>query len=156
MNGYEKPIVVETEEMSEGVYANSGYTPQGTVDIRWTNHNSGSHSDLHIDVKTGDAPGEYIMVTATFVGNGNITQWGGFSGGYTNVTTSGNTITFVRQGHFNPNENFTFGFDNVVFDGNGDDHSTEEHAGSYYEGQGKGYLGSAVAKGDFVVNLTLS
>lgn len=157
MNGYEKPIVIETEEMSEGVYAESGYEqPSGEVELNWTNHNSGSHSDLEIKVITGDVGGEYIMVTATFQGNGNIVSWGGFSGPYTNVTTSGNTITFVRQGHFNANEKFQFGFNNVVFDGNGDGHSTDTHSGAYYDGEGRGYMGSGITNGDFAISYTIS
>lgn len=150
---YEKPMVIE-KGYGEGVYTESGYFVEddSTVSVLWDNHNSGSHSDLRIKLNTGRKFGEHIVVTVSFVGNGEIVSVGGYSGGFTSVSVNGNSITFVREGHYNANENFDFGFDNVIFselkagtEGDG------QHSGSYYPGNGNGYIGDAVLSGDFVV-----
>lgn len=134
MTNYERPLVIANSDVFEGVYASiSGSDPKITGTIRWSNHNSGSHSDLSIDLKADpNMTGEYIKVTATFVGKGNIISVGG-SGGPAQMSVSGNTIVFERFGHFNPGESFQFSFNNVVFSETGDDHDTSVHKGSYYE-----------------------
>ena len=152
-----KPIIIENSDSFEGVYAlDSGSIPDYTVDVLWINHNSGSHSDLSVRLKTGNSSGEYIQVTVIFIGKGIIEKIGGYSGGYTDVKFSNNTIIFTRNQHFNPNENFEFGFNNVVFTDTGDGHEDPLHKGSYYIGNGEGYLGSAIQSGDFIVNVTLA
>ena len=156
MKDYEKPIIIQQNEMFEGIYAlESGYVPDYDVDILWTNHNSGSHSDLSVRLRTGTHNGEFIQVIATFVGNGSIEKVGGYSGPYDSVQFSNNTIVFTRNQHFNPNENFEFGFNNVVFTGTGDGHEDPLHKGSYYVGNGNGYMGSAIQSGDFIVYVNL-
>jgi len=65
------------------------------------------------------------------------------------------SIVFTRNQHFNSNENFEFGFNNVVFTGTGDGHEDPLHKGSYYVGNGNGYMGSAIQSGDFIVYVNL-
>ena len=155
-NSYAKPVVIENSEMFEGVYAlESGFDPKADVSIRWSSHNSGSHSDLSVDVKCyPNTSGQYLKATVTFVGKGTITAVGGFSTpGNTEASWDGSrTITFVRNGTINQGESFQFGFNNVVFSETGDNHDTKEHVGSYYE-TGT-HIGSA--EGDFVVDLQIS
>lgn len=135
MNKYERPLVIANTDVFEGVYAleSGNPDPDITGTIRWSNHNSGSHSDLSIDLKVSpNKSGEYIKVTATFVGNGNIVSVGG-SGGPAQMSVSGNTVVFEKFGHYNPGEQFQFSFNNVIFDETGDGHDTSVHKGSYYE-----------------------
>lgn len=134
MMTYERPVVLESGELFEGVYTESGgEEPTITANVIWTNQNSGSHSDLSVYVSCGSVEGEYIRVTVTWHGNGNMSEPGGYSGPYTSVDFSDGSVTFVREGHFNSGENFEFGFNNVVFDSCGDpDDRDGEHFGSYY------------------------
>ena len=49
MMTYERPVVLESGELFEGVYTESGgEEPTITANVIWTNQNSGSHSDLSI------------------------------------------------------------------------------------------------------------
>ena len=140
MTNYEAPKVLLTNS-GEGPFGNSGpsdpYAPTAT--IVWTNHNSGSHSDLEIIVHTVVAC-EQIMVTATWNGKGNILGIGFYGSEYFADPTithdfDGKTVTFIKKTHINANENISFSFNNVVFDSTGDDHNTSVHKGSYYEGE---------------------
>ena len=155
MSEYVRPVIIESNEMFEGVYAlDSGLIPRAHAWVTWDNHNSGSHSDLsawvQIDNTTG---GSYIKVTVTFVGRGSIIRVGG-SGlpSDTTMTVSGNSIVFIRNASFNPNEKFQFNFNNVEFSDTGDDHDTSEHKGSYYETNT--HLGDA--SGDFVIDVQVA
>ena len=155
MRDFVKPLIIENNEMFEGVYAlDSGLIPNAHAWVTWDNHNSGSHSDLsawvQIDSQTG---GSYIKLTVTFVGRGVIENVGG-SGlpDNTSMTWSGNSIIFIRNAHFNPNEKFQFNFNNVVFSETGDDHDVSEHKGSYYETNT--HIGDA--SGDFVVDVQVA
>ena len=134
MKTYERPIVLESGELFEGVYTESGgQEPTIDANVVWTNQNSGSHSDLSVYVTCGSVAGEYIRVTVTWHGNGDMAEPGGYSGPYTSVDFSDGSVTFVREGHFNAGESFEFGFNNVVFSECGDpDERDGEHIGSYY------------------------
>lgn len=160
MKTYEKPIILTNMDLMEGVYADSGYNPppenpSATATLTWTNHNSGSHSDLECKVFVSpNCGGEHVAVTLTWQGNGSITSVGGYGGGYTSASFDGNSVTFIRDGHFNPGECFSFTFNNVVFTDTGDGHVDPEHVGSYYEGQGNGYLGDA--SGTWAINVSAS
>ena len=155
MKTYQKPIIIENDELHEGVYAVlSGDDTDYWVEVKWENHNSGSHSDIRVIVHTGSTAGTYINVTIKFIGDGGITDKGSFQGPYTQApifSSDNKSVTFIREGSFNANENFSYSWNNVVFSGNGDNHDTSEHCGSYYEGQGNGYLGDAISVGDFAV-----
>ena len=135
MKGYVKPLVIETNEMTEGVFANFGSGVEESYDynLRWTNQNSGSHSDLHFDLHFHLAePRHYLKVTITFVGKGNIVSVGGYSG-RASGSFSNNTIVFEMNDIINPTENLTLGFNNVIFDSCGDGHREEGKNGSYYK-----------------------
>ncbi len=153
MNNYSKPIVIENNDAVEGVYAyGSGTTPNYQIYLKWTNQNSGSHSDLEGGIITGpNMTGNYIKITCTFVGKGNIVSWGG-TGGAFSATTSGNSITFVRNGAFNPNEDLNFSFNNVVFDQG--EISDDGHSGSYYK-TGTHIQESAIIDGTWNVEVTV-
>ena len=132
MKDYTRPVIIESNDMFEGVFAlESGSPPNIWGWVKWTNQNSGSHSDLEVYVQVASITAEYVKVTLTWVGKGEL-KVGGFSGPYTNAYQSGNSIVFERQGHVNANETFGFGFNNVVFTDTGDGHIDPEHKGSYY------------------------
>lgn len=141
MTNYEAPKVLLTGS-GDGGFNNSGAPdPNAPVaTIKWTNHNSGSHSDLEILVKVPEG-GEKLTVKATWNGNGNITSIGGYGFDSSMATWDGKTLTIVRNQHINPGENISLTFNNVVFDSTGDNHNTDEHKGSYYEGQRQDNLG---------------
>ena len=67
MNNYEKPIVVNTNEMFEAVYAESGYVeePSASASVHWSNHNSGSLSCVSVNVSTGNIAGTFMKVVVT-------------------------------------------------------------------------------------------
>lgn len=155
MANYEKPLVILNNEMFEGVYAlESGIDPSAWGTIEWSNHNSGSHSDLSLHVYTKDGvPGQRIKITVTFIGKGNLT-WGGFSDpwGGCEITTANKTVTIVKVGNINGNSNFQFSLNNIVFTATGDNHDTSVHKGSYYETNT--HIGDA--SGDFDISIEYS
>lgn len=131
MSGYVKPVVVENNQMFEGVFAlESGVVPGYTPYIYWTNQNSGSHSDLRAGVILGQGVTcEHLKITCTFKGKGSIVKWGGCSDPG-KMSFSGNAVIFEETQHRNSGETINFSFDNVVFsDGEVTDAT---HRGSYY------------------------
>lgn len=132
-NNYEKPIVVNTNETFESVYAESGYveTPSANATVHWSNHNSGSLSCVSVNVSTGNVPGSYIKAVVTLPNC--IVDIGDFSGGFTSVDINGNQVIFIREGFFNPNESFQFSINRAIFSETGDGHDTSVHQGSYLE-----------------------
>lgn len=158
MEKYVKPIVIENEDMFEGVFANYGSgseePPNGSAEVYWRNHNSGSHSDLECLVHVGATGASRVEVHLKWIGNGNITSVGGYGGPYTTAYAANNEVVFIREGqNINPNENFGFSFGQVVFDSTGDNHVDPKHVGSYFEGQGNGYLGIA---DQFIIDLKIT
>ena len=83
MNNYEKPIVVNTNEMFEAVYAESGYVeePSASASVHWSNHNSGSLSCVSVNVSTGNIAGTFMKVVVTLPYC--LIDVGDFSGGFT-------------------------------------------------------------------------
>lgn len=141
MTNYEAPKVLLTNS-GEGPYGNSGAPDPNvpTATIVWTNHNSGSHSDLEIKVRVPYVA-EKLVVKATWNGKGNITSIGGYGFDPNMATWDGKTLTIIRYGHINKDEGISLSFNNVVFDSTGDDHNTDIWKGSYYEGQKPELLG---------------
>lgn len=154
MSNYSKPLVIENNEMFEGVFAlESGVLPGYTADIVWTNQNSGSHSDLKCWVKLAEGvTSEYIKITCTFVGLGGIIKFGDSSAG-DKVSYSGKTVTYIENQHRNSGETIEFSFNNVVFS-NGE--ITPGHdKGAYYQ-SGTHMYESALADGTWVIDVTIS
>ncbi len=148
MRNYVKPVVIENNEMMEGIYVSSGYQTEnnGSASLTWTNQNSGSHSDISLMVTTGELPGEYFRVTITYVGGGDIT-WGGVP---SEGTASGNSVTIVREGHYNPRENFQYSINNIVFSEMAEGYTGDgEHFGARYPTGEK--IGES-ALGDFSID----
>ena len=146
MTNYEAPKVLLTNS-GEGPYGNSGAPDPNAPEasVRWDNHNSGSHSDLYLDIihlrfKT------HLTATLTWIGKGKIISIGGFSGRYNTADFYPLEQKIVFTANVNPNsdESLTFGFDNVVFNKRGDDDNVGDgYQGSYFEGNGVGYKGIA-------------
>ena len=125
-----KPIIINIQNPSEGVFLDGSGFENPKASIVWTNQNSGSHSDLKILFSSGSKTGN-LAITATFVGKGNIT----FGGASSSYTIDGKSITFYEVIR-NQYENKAFTFDNVVFTDTGDGHEldpSETHFGSYYK-----------------------
>lgn len=131
---YERPIIIEQNDMFEGIYAlDSGEIPAWDWSVWWANHNSGSHSEMEIrGTNKGNNPGSYIMVTISFFGKGEIlnvapaskaseTRWGK------------NYITVIYYGIFNPGESVVFGLPSITFS---DPAEGEETQGSYHTSGG--------------------
>ena len=146
MTNYEAPKVLLTNS-GEGPFGNSGPSDPNAPEasVRWDNHNSGSHSDLYLDII--HLRNKYhLTATLTWNGKGRILAVGGFSGKYktANFYEYEQKIVFTADLNGNGDENITFGFDNVVFNKRGDDDNVGDgYRGSYFEGQGVGYKGIA-------------
>ena len=163
MEKYVKPIVIENEDMFEGVFANYGSgEPEGelpTVTLEWKDHDSGSFSGLKGVMNTGNCKANRIEIRIKWTGNGTMT-WGMSSsleqGNFTSAYANGDEFIFIMEGRqYNPNENFGFGLLNFVFSGTGDDHDTSDHAGSYYKGNHEGYTGP-VKPNEFTISVYAS
>ena len=128
---YQKPIVLEQNDMFEGIYAlDSGTIPNWEWSIWWANHNSGSHSEMEVRGKNlGNSSGNYISVTIAFCGKGNITSVANASKA-TETRVSGNTITLIYNGVFNQGENVVFGLPSITFSEPAEGENTH---GSYHE-----------------------
>lgn len=156
MKAYTRPIVIENNDAVEGVYAlESGDTPTYTKYLTWTNQNSGSHADLKGGIITGPGmSGNYIKVTCTFQGKGNIIKIGGYSlGPFSEAIIGTNSITFIKNGAYNPNESMEFSFNNVEFDSG--EISDGTHSGSYYK-TGTHIGDSAISDGTWDVQVTFT
>lgn len=106
MNIFDKPIVLNSIDLFEGVYAESGDLPDGPtaqLEIHWEGHNSGSHSEVQVFVTTGSEPGEHISVQLSFNGKGEISSMGSVTN-CSYASNSSNSVTIERDGHYNPNE----------------------------------------------------
>ncbi|HKM35665.1 MAG TPA: hypothetical protein VJY54_13135 [Lachnospiraceae bacterium] len=140
MNDYVKPSIEEVDIQIEGVYAASGtivtppieppkepYSPENWLtDIKWMSHNSGSHSDVQINLtKTGGSSAKNfeIELTSTFPiksinsvsGPGNMT--------YTNTDNS--IHIFVNDWTINETQNGNISFQ--ITDKN------SQYEGSHYQ-----------------------
>ena len=131
---YTKPIIIEKSDMFEGVFAlSSGETPEWDWSIWWANHNSGSHSEMEVRGRNlSNRPGNYVSVTISFCGKGNITSVANASKA-TQTIVNGNTITLIYQGIFNPGESIVFGLPSITFS---DPAEGEETQGSYHTSGG--------------------
>lgn len=116
MEKYEKPVVLDGRDMTEGVFADSGYDDGSwTFEAWWANHNSGSHSEMEIKGHNNSGKaGSYVMVTVTFKGQGSIYSISGVTN-CTSWTLNGNTITIVSDKTYNPGESYSFGIPDIRF-----------------------------------------
>lgn len=93
MKNYEKPLIVENEDLSEGIYAASGtVTSVGDVTavVTFFDH----YGNYYFKVSGFENAAKYnivLTVANTALVNGlNSASWGGFGG-----TVNGNTVTFT-------------------------------------------------------------
>lgn len=121
MSNYEKPVVIDEDEMFEGVFAESGDLPGGggtpgfDVTVKWEGHNSGSHSEVNVLAhENKGCGGEYLKVTVAFSGAGDIESMSGVTN-CTSWSRNGNVIEIVRQGHYNQGETFSFMIPDIRF-----------------------------------------
>lgn len=117
---YEKPIIIDNNDVLEGVYAASGSDElPWSVEVRWEGHDSGSHSEVQLKCKNESGKrGNFLEITIQFTGVGNIV----------NVTINepdkwmcdhqGNVIKIWRDfsESFNETENIGIMLTSVTFD----------------------------------------
>lgn len=138
MKKFEKPVIIDTLDVSEGIFAASGNvpgTPPGghdeprsggfswSCEAWWGNHNSGSHSEMEVRLHNNSGKdGNYVCVKLVYCGKGSFTVCGGPTGGATAGGADSNkkSFTIIRSGHFNPGENFSFGLTDVRFSETGE------------------------------------
>lgn len=141
MNNYVKPSIEEVGIQMEGVYAASGtivippieppieppYVPENWItDIKWMSHNSGSHSDVQINLtKTGgpSAKNFEIELTSTFP-IGSINSLSG-PGNMSYTNTDNSLHIFVNNWAINGTQNGSISFQLT------DKNST--HGGSHFQ-----------------------
>lgn len=146
MKKYEKPIVIANSELFEGVYAQSGDTPPGfDYEIKFSDHDSGSHSELWLDViNNNDKTYNSAIIKLSWNGNGDMVEIRSISGPNENpgCSISGKDITITENMTINPNQRLHYSCQ-IVFNGTGDGHSfatpdnPHKDKGSYMEGYGK-------------------
>ena len=107
MKEYVKPVVLESAEMTEGVFANtwSGETGEWTWEAWWEGHNSGSHSEMQIKGHYSGKRSGTVRVTVEmqFLGEADITGVDSVSMGSVDWTSK--TLTWKAERPFNPGEN---------------------------------------------------
>lgn len=118
MVNYAKPEMNYVSGLAEGVYADSGKKPGDdgwTATTEYRNHNSGSHSEVHIKAThSGKKEGNTVVMDfvvkdmrlEAIVDNGGATV--------SNVCETGFTLT--RTGHFNPTDNIEFNIQITIKD----------------------------------------
>ena len=120
MKEFVKPIIAECEDLTEGIYAASGYDPivppevppptpvnEWNIRCEYRNHNSGSHSEVAIIGNNySSSSGEGLLMTFQIRGFrlDTIKDSSGYD--VSNVSETGFTI--FRRGHFNPGERVEF------------------------------------------------
>lgn len=124
MKKFETPIIVDVEDMAEGVYAASGSLPeeddfyepptggeQGCwqFECKWTGHNNGGHSVCHVQgTHCGDHSGNTLRME--FLTNFPIKEVKNASG-LTISEVGAFSFVLTRNNHFNSNESIGFNFE---------------------------------------------
>ncbi|MCQ2522980.1 MAG: hypothetical protein MJ123_01460 [Lachnospiraceae bacterium] len=112
---YEKPVVLNNDDIFEGVYAQSnegGYESHFKV----VNNDSGSLSVVEIAFELAlDHPGERIKVTIAYNGPGYIEKINDVSGFEFSLAADGKSFTFDRKNHYNANERIVFNVNEMKF-----------------------------------------
>lgn len=138
MKNYERPIVIENDEIFEGVYAASG---EGSYDLTMTNvdNNSGSLSVVEMNFQLNlSQGGEKMEINLHYNGAGNIEEISGVSG--MEFSYDEKNIHIVRNNHFNAGDNITFNINGMKFseraDGTTDDQSNGHHGSMFQTDSG--------------------
>ncbi|MCR5719489.1 MAG: hypothetical protein K6F84_02890 [Lachnospiraceae bacterium] len=126
MKKFEAPVICKVDDLAEGIYAASGAVVNDPIpvitetgdwkfDVKWCNHNSGSHSEMEVHGHNyGKQGGSHIEVTLAFFGRGKIISCANASKA-TQTEWSSNSIKLVYDGVFNPGEDVVFGLPDVRF-----------------------------------------
>ena len=131
MNEYIKPIIIENEITTEGIFAlSSGYVEEDWHwEVWWANHNSGSHSEIEVRGKNNGAKsGYYIAISLNFLGNGKIIACDPASKA-TETRWNEKNIIITYHDIWNPGEQIVFGLPSIVFS---EPAFGEETNGSYH------------------------
>lgn len=131
---YNKPQIIENNELFEGIFAlESGQIQDWDWSIWWANHNSGSHSEMEIRGKNNsNKSGNFIVIYINFIGKGEILSVANASKA-TSTKWNSNSITLTYNGVFNPGEEIVFGLPSIIFSDTGDG---EQTTGSYHLSNG--------------------
>ncbi len=139
---YEQPSIKSSEIITESVYAASGTMPtptptpiptdppkgDWTYDIKWTNHNNGSHSDVGIWLnKSGGSPAKnFVMELSTTFPISKLTDLSG-PGKMSGIYSDYSIRIFVTEWQINETQNGFISFQLV--DG------SSLYGGSHHESQ---------------------
>lgn len=114
---YEKPIIIDNNDVLEGVYAASGSDElPWSVEVWWEGHDSGSHSEVQLKCHNDSGKGgNFLEITIRFTGVGNIINASVGDASW-NCDQKGNVIKIWRDASFNQGENYGIMISSITFD----------------------------------------
>lgn len=141
MKEFQSPILVEIEDLAEGVYAASGAsnpeptpTPPPAVEdtpnweVYWDHHNGGQKSYIRVKGGNHQKSGNAVTICLDLVSSASIS--GLIHDGDVKVDWDPKTIKFTRYGHFNSGDAIDFNVGAFSFEKSP---GNLEETGAYYD-----------------------